>query len=61
MKTPVVDFSSCILCEICVEVAPHAFILNDAGYIDVVYLDKYSDENIQEALNNCPKDCITME
>ncbi|MBU8912000.1 MAG: ferredoxin, partial [Desulfobacterales bacterium] len=46
MKTPVVELSSCILCEICVELAPHAFAINDAGFVEVLYLDNYSDEDI---------------
>ncbi|MBU8849241.1 MAG: ferredoxin [Desulfobacterales bacterium] len=61
MKTPVVELSSCILCEICVELAPHAFAINDAGFVEVRYLDNYSDEDIHEAIKNCPKDCITWE
>ena len=61
MKTPVVDLSCCILCEICVELAPHAFVINDANFVEVLALDSYSDENIHEAIKNCPKDCITWE
>ena len=61
MKTPVVDLGSCILCEICVEVAPHAFVINGAGFVEVFSLDNYTDEDIHEAIKNCPKDCITWE
>ena len=61
MKTPVVDLGSCILCEICVELAPHAFGINDAVFVEVLSLDKYSDEDIHEAIKTCPKDCITWE
>jgi ferredoxin len=61
MKTPVVDLGSCILCEICVELAPHAFVINDAGFVEVLFLDDYSDEDIHEAIKNCPKDSITWE
>ncbi|MCP3872477.1 MAG: ferredoxin [Desulfobacteraceae bacterium] len=60
-KTPVVDLSTCILCEICTELAPHAFRINDAGFVDVLSLDDYSDEDIHEVVKNCPKDCITWE
>ncbi|MCF6246120.1 MAG: ferredoxin [Desulfobacula sp.] len=61
MKTPVVDLGSCILCEICVELAPHAFQINEAGFVETMPLDDYSDENIHEAKKNCPKDCIIWE
>ena len=61
MKIPVVDLGSCTLCEICVELAPHAFVINDAGFVEVLPLDDYSDEDIHEAIKNCPKDGITWE
>jgi ferredoxin len=61
MKTPEVDLGSCIGCEICVELAPHAFRINDAGFVEVIVLDDYSDEDIREAIKNCPKDCISWE
>lgn len=61
MKIPVVDLGSCILCEVCTDVAPHAFKINDAGFVESLPLDDYSDEDIQEAINNCPKDCICWE
>ncbi len=58
MKTPVIDLECCILCEICIELAPHAFQINNAGYIETLALDDYSDEDIHEAIINCPKVCI---
>ena len=61
MKVPVIEIGSCILCEICTELAPHAFQINDAGFVEVLPLDGYSDEDIHEAVKNCPKDCITWE
>ncbi|MFH2090735.1 MAG: ferredoxin [Pseudomonadota bacterium] len=61
MKPPMVDIGCCILCGICAELAPHAFAVNDAGYVEVLALDDYSDEDIHEAIKNCPKDCITQE
>ncbi len=61
LKTPVIELSSCILCEICVELAPHAFGINDTGFVDLLSLDDYSDGDIHEAIKNCPKDCITWE
>lgn len=61
MKIPVVDMAECTLCEICVELAPHGFQINDAGFIEVLPLDDYSDDDIHEAIKNCPKDCIGCE
>lgn len=61
MKTPVIDIGACILCEICTELAPQAFAINDAGFVEVLYLDEYSDQTIHEAVKNCPKNCITWE
>ncbi|CCK82231.1 ferredoxin [Desulfobacula toluolica] len=61
MKIPILDISCCILCEVCVDVAPHAFKINDAGFVELLELDDYSDEDINEAVKNCPKDCICWE
>ncbi len=61
MKAPVLDIGNCILCEVCVDVAPHAFKINDAGFVELLDLDDYSDEDIHEAIKNCPKDCIIWE
>jgi len=61
MKAPLVDIGCCILCEVCVELAPHAFQINDAGFVEVLPLDDYTDDDIREAVKNCPKDCISLE
>ena len=61
MKTPAIDLSDCILCEICTELAPHAFKINEAGFVEGIILDDYSDDDIHEAIKNCPKDCIIWE
>jgi ferredoxin len=58
MKIPVVELSDCIKCEICAEVCPAVFRLNDAGYIDVVDLSSYPEPEVEEAIKNCPADCI---
>ncbi|MEA2059599.1 MAG: ferredoxin [Thermodesulfobacteriota bacterium] len=58
---PVIDFECCILCNVCVELASQVFHLNDAGYIETAVLDDYSDENINEAVQNCPRNCISWE
>lgn len=61
MKRPVLDLAECILCEVCIDLAPHAFQINDLGFVEVLPLDDYEDEDIQEAVKNCPKDCIDWE
>lgn len=61
MNVPVVDLAACIRCEVCVDLAPHAFQINDAGYVEVLALEDYSDDAIREAVKNCPKRCITWE
>ncbi|MCA1793753.1 MAG: ferredoxin [Desulfotignum sp.] len=61
MKRPAIDLGTCILCEICVELAPNAFEISDSGFVQVLPLDNYMDDDIHEAMKNCPKDCITWE
>ena len=58
MKRPLVELSDCILCEVCVEVCPTVFKLNAAGYIEVADLRSYPEEEVNEAIKNCPADCI---
>jgi len=61
-KQPVIDLGCCIECGVCVDLAPHAFEFNDAGYVAVLPLDSYGDdEDILDAVKNCPKDCISWE
>lgn len=61
MKRPVVDLSECILCEVCRDVCPEVFKMNDAGFVEVMILDKYPEDEVNEAIKNCPKDCIYWE
>lgn len=58
MKIPVVELSDCIKCEVCVEACPQVFSLNDAGYIEVADLAEYPESEVQDAIRNCPTDCI---
>ncbi len=60
MKVPDVDLSKCTLCEICVEVCPDVFKLNMAGYIEVPELAMYPETEVDEAIKNCPADCIFL-
>jgi len=61
-KKPVIDLGCCNECGVCIDLAPHAFEMTDAGYVDIRSLDCYEDdEDILEAVKNCPQDCITWE
>lgn len=61
MKTPVVELSECSLCGVCVEVVPSVFRISDAGYVVVVDLPVYPEDEVDEAIKNCPEDCIYWE
>ena len=61
MKIPVVDIGSCSVCGGCIEVSPEVFRLNAAGYIEVIMLDEYPAETVDEAIKYCPEDCIQWE
>lgn len=61
MKRPVVELGDCTLCEGCVAVCPTVFRVNDAGYIEVADLQTYPIDEVNEAIKNCPTDCIRWE
>jgi ferredoxin len=61
MKRPVVELSDCIRCEVCVEACPAAFRMNDAGFVEVIDLSVYPEDEVQDAIKNCPADCIYWE
>jgi len=59
MKSPLVELSDCIMCGVCAEVSPEIFRLSDAGYIEVVELDTYPEDEVNAAIKYCPTDCIS--
>lgn len=61
MKQPVVELSDCISCGVCAEVSPAVFRLSDAGYIEVVELDSYPEDEVNDAIKYCPTDCISWD
>ena len=61
MKVPVIDIGACTLCMGCVEVCPEVFQQTDAGYIEVIELETYPEEAVNEAIKYCPEDCIDWE
>lgn len=61
MKIPCVELADCNRCGICTEVCPAVFRLNGAGFIEVLELAHYPQSEVNEAVKNCPKDCIFWE
>jgi ferredoxin len=58
-KAPDIDLSRCTACGGCIELCPDVFKLNPAGYMEVISLDEYPEDRIDEAIRNCPEDCIS--
>jgi len=48
MKIPVIDLGECDDCEACLELCPAVFRRHDAGYIEVVDLPEYPEEEIDD-------------
>lgn len=61
MKNPEVDLSDCSICGICVDLCPTIFQINEAGYVEVIHSDDYIEEDVDEAIKNCPGDCISWK
>ncbi|MCF8068874.1 MAG: ferredoxin [Desulfobacterales bacterium] len=61
MKFPVVELDQCILCGVCEDVCPEVFHLNDSGYIEVKDLSEYPENEVDDAIKNCPADCIDWQ
>ena len=61
MKIPVVELSECVLCGVCAEVAPSVFRMNTSEYVEVLDLTSYPESEVDEAIKNCPADCIAWE
>ena len=56
---PVIDLSRCSDCRGCIEIAPRVFHYNSAmGVMEVIDFQIYPVELVDEAIKNCPKDCI---
>ncbi len=61
MRIPVVELDECSRCEVCIDVCPTVFTMNDSGYIEVIELGEYPDDDVHEAVKNCPADCIIYQ
>jgi ferredoxin len=59
---PVIDLGRCNRCEGCIEIAPEVFRYNkETGFIEVVDLEEYPVDKVNEAIKNCPEDCIDWD
>lgn len=61
VRRPVVELSECILCEVCTSVCPRVFQINEAGFVAVQDLPEYPEADVNEAVKNCPQQCIYWE
>jgi len=59
MRRPIIELGDCIRCGICVEVCPSVFSLNAADYIQISEIKEYPESDVNEAIKNCPTDCIS--
>jgi ferredoxin len=60
-KVPVVDQDECTGCETCVDICPGVFVLNDDMVAEVTDPNGASEEEIQEAIDSCPVECISWK
>jgi len=60
-KKPVIDQAICIGCELCVGTVPDVFRMNEQNVAEVFEPFGASEELIQEAIDNCPVNCINWE
>ena len=58
-KKPNVDQDICTGCETCVDLCPGVFRLNDDMVAEVFNPAGATEEEIQEAIDSCPVECIS--
>lgn len=58
MKRPDIDLGACSLCMGCVEICAAVFRYNDAGYIEIIDLPDYPEEEVNDIIMLCPENCI---
>jgi len=57
-KKPYVDQAVCISCELCVNMVPGVFRMGEDGFAEVYQPTGASEKEIQDAIDNCPVNCI---
>ncbi|MBM9519875.1 ferredoxin [Desulforhopalus vacuolatus] len=61
-RFPVIDSADCNLCQGCVDVEPDVFYYDEnSGRIVVQELAEYPVAQVDEAIKNCPRDCISWD
>jgi ferredoxin len=61
-RVPVIDADECTACETCVDTCPEVFKMADDGSVAVVHNAAGAPEaKIQEAIDNCPVECISWK
>lgn len=62
MLVPEIDIAACSLCEGCIAICPEVFRLNpDTGYVEVIEMASYPEALVNEAIRDCPQDCISWQ
>lgn len=58
-----IDRDGCIGCELCSEICPDVFRMDDEGLAEVYVnpIPEDAEESAQEAADNCPVEAITVE
>jgi len=60
-RIPCVDQSECTGCELCVEICPEVFRMNEEGLSEVYNREGAAEEKIKDAIDSCPVECISWE
>ena len=61
-KKVVIDADECVACGTCVEICPDVFEMDDGDdAARVIKPNGGPDEEIQEAIDSCPVQCILLE
>jgi ferredoxin len=57
-KSVYIDQEECIGCGACVDSCPDVFAMNDDNVAEIVSDGSASEEEIQDAIDSCPVECI---
>ncbi len=60
-RKPVINRDECTSCGVCAETAPNTFALDDDDLAYVKDPQGDPEDVIQEAIDNCPAECISWE
>ncbi len=59
MPTPVVDADLCTGCELCIDIAPNTFEMDEEGVSEVIAPEGDDKDAVQEAIDSCPTEAIS--